>query len=63
MEIKAPNYVEIMCGKGGVRKKIVGKESQSPVGELAGGKQESILEIILLHLKKPVWWEFRTLPH
>lgn len=49
MEIKAPNYVEIMCGKGGVRKKIMGKESQSPVGELAGGKQESILEIILLH--------------
>lgn len=42
MEVNAPGYVEIVCGKGRVRKKFIGKESQSPGVELAGGKQEGV---------------------
>lgn len=43
MEVNAPGYVEIVCGKGRVRKKSMGTESQSPGVELTGGKQERVL--------------------
>lgn len=43
MEVNAPGYVEIVCGKGRVRKKFIGRESQSPGVELTGGKQERVL--------------------
>lgn len=32
-----------MCGKGRVRKKLMGREAQSPGVELTGGKQEGVL--------------------
>lgn len=43
VEVNAPGYVEIVCGMGRVRKKFMGRESQSPGVELTGGKQEGVL--------------------
>lgn len=43
MEVNAPGYVEIVCGKDRVRKKSMARQSQSPGVELTGGKQEGVL--------------------
>lgn len=43
MEANALGYAEILCGKGRVRKRLMGRKSQSPGVELTGGKQEGVL--------------------
>lgn len=40
-----------MCGKGRVRKKFMGRETQSPGGGLMGGKQAvRMMGVMLQHL-------------
>lgn len=43
MEVNAQGDVEMVHGKGSVRKKFMERESQSPGVELTGGKQEGVL--------------------
>lgn len=43
--------MDIVCGKGRVRKKFMGRESQSPGVGLMGGKQEvRMMGVMLQHL-------------
>lgn len=50
MEVNAQGDVEMVHGKGSVRKKFMGRESQSWCGADWGKAGGCIMEVILLHL-------------